>query len=235
MTSSQSAFICIEGADGTGKSTLVRSLTNFFNYYGHPSVAFRDPGSTQLGEHLRPFLKDPERDRLDPFAEVLLFNAMKLQLVSECVLPAMEEGKLVFCDRFALSTFVYQGYLPGVNMRNFISLMSNTSPAAPTCYIVLQAELHELQRRRVVRGGPPDNYENDATLPRLVEGFRYPEMWTQQPLIEIDTTSLAPMEVLFRAVTGLRDLLPSLFGPGIKALTLDDLLRHADHFTLPAP
>lgn len=230
MTNSSPLFLAIEGPDGTGKTGLTRALVRYYTQtkVARPAVSFRDPGSTELGEFLRPFLKNPDRAKLDPAAEVLLFNAMKHQLVSEKILPALEAGKVVITDRFMLSTCVYQGFLPGLNMVNFLGLLRATQPMPPSAYIVLQADLEELQRRRKGRGLPPDAYESDATMPRLVQGFQFPEMWTTQPVITIDTTGKSKARVLFDALAGIRQACPDSADAKEPVLSLDDLQQYEE-------
>ena len=98
-------FITLEGIDRAGKTTQAARLADAL---GPGTLLLREPGGTELGERIRELIKDPEL-RLAPAAELLLFNAARSQLVNEVVMPALEAGDDVVCDRFIDSTVAYQG------------------------------------------------------------------------------------------------------------------------------
>jgi len=104
-------LIVIEGTDGAGKTTLAKSLVDRINSdddFVQQAMYIRDPGSTKLGELLRPIVKGQTGDLiLDNFAEALLFMAIRQQMRSEVIAP--NNNKIIVCDRFALSTAIYQG------------------------------------------------------------------------------------------------------------------------------
>ncbi len=104
-------FITFEGSEGCGKSTQFERLhRRLETCAGRPVVTVREPGGTPLGESIRRTLKHTAPDwSVLPEAELLLFAASRAQLVREVIAPALAEGKIVLCDRFADSTTVYQG------------------------------------------------------------------------------------------------------------------------------
>lgn len=103
-------FISVEGIDGSGKSTQARLLTGRLRQAGETVVAARDPGTTALGERIRAvLLENSGGTPPDPFAEVALFLAARVQLLREVIDPTLEAGGLVVCDRYLDSTLVYQG------------------------------------------------------------------------------------------------------------------------------
>ena len=106
-------FICFEGGEGSGKSTQIRSLKRRLNQLNIPNVATREPGGTDFGNRLRKILMF-SKDTLTPETELLLFNASRSHLIDTVIQPALEEGKVVLCDRFSASTLAYQGYARGV-------------------------------------------------------------------------------------------------------------------------
>ena len=106
-------FICFEGGEGSGKSTQIRSLKRRLNQLNIPNVATREPGGTHFGNRLRKILMF-SKDTLTPETELLLFNASRSHLIDTVIQPALEEGKVVLCDRFSASTLAYQGYARGV-------------------------------------------------------------------------------------------------------------------------
>lgn len=99
-------FIVFEGGDGSGKTTIVERLKNEFPDF----VYTQDPGGTALGEHVRTLLMSEDTKNIDVRAELLLFLASRAQLVSEVIRPALESGKNVISNRFALSSIAYQIY-----------------------------------------------------------------------------------------------------------------------------
>ena len=105
-----SLFITFEGGEGSGKSTQAQALYRRLRRLSIPAVATHEPGGTRLNARLRHLLKEPHQEQLSPVAELLLFNAARAQLVTEVIKPALAEGRVVICDRFADSTTAYQGY-----------------------------------------------------------------------------------------------------------------------------
>lgn len=106
-------LITFEGIDGSGKSTQARLLDEFLRGEGYETLLVREPGGTELSERVRGILLDPSLN-VQPFAELLLFSAARAQLVEERIRPALEEGRIVICDRFYDSTTAYQGAGRGV-------------------------------------------------------------------------------------------------------------------------
>jgi dTMP kinase len=98
-------FITLEGIDRAGKTTQATRLADAL---GPGTLLLREPGGTEAGERIRDLIKDPQLE-LTPGAELLLFNAARSQLVNELVMPAVEAGRDVVCDRFIDSTVAYQG------------------------------------------------------------------------------------------------------------------------------
>ena len=98
-------LITLEGLDGSGKTTLAQALACKFSEEGVEVVYLREPGGCPLAEELRPFTKRPD---VTETTRSLLFAAARSQLVEERILPALQQGKLVLCDRFVHSTLAYQ-------------------------------------------------------------------------------------------------------------------------------
>ena len=108
-------FITFEGGEGCGKSTQSRLLLKKFEQQNIPAVLTHEPGGTALGNELRRALKRRWGSFISPQAELFLLAASRAQLVAEVIRPALEEGKVVLCDRFTHSTMVYQGYGRGLD------------------------------------------------------------------------------------------------------------------------
>ena len=118
-------FITFEGGEGCGKSTQARALYKRISSSGIPVILTREPGGTSLGEVTRRRLKQiqvgKDSDRgaeISPLAELFLFAASRAQLVTEVILPSLEKGTIVICDRYTDSTMAYQGYGRGLDLHS---------------------------------------------------------------------------------------------------------------------
>lgn len=101
-------FITLEGIDGCGKSTQAALLAEKIEAAGREVVRLREPGGTRISEKVREILLDPENAEMADECELLLYEASRAQLVRQVVVPALERGAVVLCDRFYDSTFAYQ-------------------------------------------------------------------------------------------------------------------------------
>ena len=110
-------FITLEGGEGAGKSTLAKTLYQFLQAKNIDVILTREPGGTKEAEAIRALVVEGDKDRFDPIAEALLFNAARRHHVHNRILPALENGTWVICDRFIDSTLVYQGYVQGVDIQ----------------------------------------------------------------------------------------------------------------------
>lgn len=109
-------FLSFEGVDGSGKSTQIERLCNWFDGNGRAYIKCREPGTTELGSKVRSLLLDHHGTPIDIRAEALLFMTSRAQLVQEVIVPAIDRSEIVICDRFLLSTIVYQGYAGGLDV-----------------------------------------------------------------------------------------------------------------------
>jgi len=103
-------FITIEGTDGSGKSTQMKKMEDYLKEQGYEVVVTRDPGGTLISESIRKIVLDPENTEMSKMTELLLYYAARAQLAFQLIKPALNEGKIVLCDRYIDSTYVYQGY-----------------------------------------------------------------------------------------------------------------------------
>lgn len=108
------AFISLEGGDGSGKSTQLALLTDYLNKNGYDCVFTREPGGTKISEKIREIILDGGNTEETPETEALLYAAARTQLVSELIIPAVKNGKIVVCDRYIDSSVAYQGYGRGL-------------------------------------------------------------------------------------------------------------------------
>ena len=109
-------FISFEGIDGCGKSTQADLLRSYLESKGEQVELLREPGGTALSEQIREILLNPNNEKMDPSTESILLSACRAQLTREIIIPALERGNVVICDRYADSTLAYQGYGRGINL-----------------------------------------------------------------------------------------------------------------------
>ena len=109
----EGSFITFEGIDGSGKSTQARKLAEHLQAQGHDVILTREPGGSEGAEEIRALVLQGEPDRWSAETEILLFTAARRDHLERTILPAIEAGKVVICDRFADSTRMYQGLSRG--------------------------------------------------------------------------------------------------------------------------
>ena len=107
------SFITFEGIDGSGKSTQARKLAEHLQAQGRDVILTREPGGSEGAEEIRTLVLQGEPDRWSAETEILLFTAARRDHLERTILPAIEAGKVVICDRFADSTRMYQGLSRG--------------------------------------------------------------------------------------------------------------------------
>src|SRR3972149_612280 len=105
-----------EGVEGCGKSTHMGLLKGYLEKKGKDVLCVREPGGTLLGERIRAILLNICGEKVDPWAELFLYEASRAQLVNSVIKPALDTGKTVICDRFTDSTTAYQGYGRGLDI-----------------------------------------------------------------------------------------------------------------------
>jgi len=159
-------FITFEGPEGAGKSTQINLLADYFRELGKDVLVTREPGGTYVGEEIRRLVKEVKGDEaVCDEAELLLFTASRAQLMQKVIVPHLEKGGVVICDRFADSTTAYQGYARGwslelINDMHEIAVGKNW----PDITILLDLEFADSVRRRLSREA-----KNESEQDRLEE------------------------------------------------------------------
>jgi dTMP kinase len=108
-------FITFEGIEGTGKSTQIARVWEYFEAKGREVFQTLEPGGSRIGRDLRKMLLHVDNKEITPITELFLYLADRAQHVGQVIRPELEAGKVVLCDRFADSTIVYQGYGRGLD------------------------------------------------------------------------------------------------------------------------
>src|SRR5258706_11612043 len=151
-----SLFVTFEGPEGSGKSTQARLLYSWLSAHGYPVILVREPGGTRIGDMIRRIVLDLQNTEMAPNTETLLFAASRAQLVSQTIRPYLDLGGIVLCDRYADSTYAYQGYGLGRDLEELRAITAAaTGGLLPdvTGYLYLTAD-EGLERQRRQRQRP---------------------------------------------------------------------------------
>ena len=153
-------FITFEGIDGCGKSTQCEMLKDYLTEYGKEFIFVREPGGTEIGERIREILLDKKNTLMTARTELLLFEAARAQITDEVIKPALDDGKIVICDRFFDSSSAYQGMARGMGMDFVASLnMAATGGLKPDITFFFDISAEEALERRGKRGEASDRIE----------------------------------------------------------------------------
>jgi len=149
-------FLTLEGPEGSGKSTQIPLLAAALRTAGYRVASTREPGGTKVAEAIRTLLlSGPSNEPIMPETEALLVLAARSQHVAHVIRPALARGSIVLCDRFAHSTFAYQGFGRGVSL-SWLQTANRaaTGDLVPDLTLLLDIPVARgLARRRQARGG----------------------------------------------------------------------------------
>ena len=138
-------FITIEGPDGSGKTTALQQVVpRLQQEMNRKVVATREPGGSPIAEKIRSLIRDPSHTDMDSRTEALLYAASRRQHLIEKVLPVLESGDVIFCDRFVDSSIAYQGYARGIGeegIREINQFATEGLEPDVTLYIDVPAEV----------------------------------------------------------------------------------------------
>ena len=157
-----SLFITLEGIEGVGKSTAVETVASTMKSIGKDVLVTREPGGTSIGEQVREILLSRKNERITPTTELFLLLAARNQHLHEVVIPALELGKCVICDRYIDATFAYQG--AGRKLGDALVSQANAlipDLAIPDLTLLLDAT-PELGLKRVEMRGLSDRFEIES-------------------------------------------------------------------------
>jgi dTMP kinase len=165
-------FVVIEGIEGSGKSTLHKGLVERFGVEGRDVVVTREPGGTATGDAIRSIFLDRTLT-IEPLTEAFLVSAARAQHVAELIRPALEQDRLVLCDRFTDSTLAYQGYGGGLDLASLERLCDEaTGGVRPDLVLLIDLPV-EVARARLQERYVLDRVESrDAAFhERVRQGY----------------------------------------------------------------
>lgn len=166
-------FITLEGGDGAGKSTQIRNIERFFAEKGLIVVHTREPGGTPISEKLRDILLDNHNSEMSPVTEMMIYAAARAQNVRENVIPALERGDVVICDRFVDSSVAYQAY--GRGLGDMVSEVNKYATGGLSPDITFWLDIDpQAGRARAAKVGELDRLETEEMEfhYRVYEGYR---------------------------------------------------------------
>lgn len=202
-------FIVIEGGEGSGKSTLVKSLYESLKKTRPNVIWTSSPGGTNIGQHIRNILLSSAFAEMSPRAELFLFLADRAQHVDEVIIPNLEKGNIVICDRFFGSTYAYQGYGRGLDL-TYLEMMDNYARdnVAPNLNIILDIDpAVGLERLRKSRTNQTRfEKEKNNFLEKVRQGFLELAKHDPRHWVVIDA-SKSPEEVLNEALKEISKIL----------------------------
>ncbi len=200
-------FITLEGVDGCGKSTQADLLVQELEAGGREIVRLRDPGGTRLSEKIRLVVLDPGNDEMCDECELLLYEAARAQLVREVILPTLERGATVVCDRFYDSTYAYQACARGLSPQMVDAANElGSCGVRPDVTIVFDLSPQEALRRATVER--TDRLEGEGTgfQERVREGYLQLSAREPERVRKIDAAGSVEI-VRARMLAALRDFL----------------------------
>ncbi|MCQ2546514.1 MAG: dTMP kinase [Clostridia bacterium] len=175
-------FITFEGGDGSGKSTQIGILRDRLAESGYDVLLTREPGGTKISEKIRSIILDKENSEMDDMTEAMLYASARAQLVSEVIRPAVEEGKIVICDRFIDSSIAYQAYGRGLGDAVAVINSYAIGECMPDMTVLLKVNPEIGSRRISERNEDRDRIElaSEQFHKKVYEGYldlekRYPE------------------------------------------------------------
>ena len=112
-------FITFEGCEGVGKSTQIRYLKEYLQKTNQPALFTREPGGNEVGEEIREILL---KEKMSALCEAHLFAAARIEHINTVILPALNQGMLVICDRYIDSSFAYQGFARGLGLEKVMQI-----------------------------------------------------------------------------------------------------------------
>ena len=109
-------FITFEGPEGSGKTSVIKGVLKYFENEGYDLLTTREPGGSRIAEDIRDIILSVDNTEMDAYTEAFLYAASRSQHFHEKIIPALDAGKIILCDRFVDSSLAYQGYARGLGI-----------------------------------------------------------------------------------------------------------------------
>lgn len=181
-------FITFEGNDGCGKTTISFMVYEKMKVMGYPVIYTREPGGIDIAEQIRQVILDPKNTKMDARTEALLYAASRRQHLMEKIIPALEENKIVLCDRFVDSSLAYQGIARNIGFDEVYKINEFAIEGhMPDATVFLDVSLEE-GMRRVAKRGEKDRLDNEAMDFHIAvaEGYKQVKEKFQQRMHDVN-------------------------------------------------
>lgn len=200
-------FISFEGTEGVGKTTLIQKIYQHYQDLGEQVILTREPGGTALAEQIRHLLLTPNQDeKMCSDTELLLMYAARAQHLDQVILPALEAGKIVLCDRFSDASYAYQCMGRGLSKTKLNLLNSNFVARMPDVTFWLDAPIELGMARARVRG-ELDRFEQEkiSFFEKVRAGYQELHQQDPQRIKKLDATQ-QPEQVFAQALSCLKEM-----------------------------
>ncbi len=158
----QGLFLSVEGVEGGGKSTNIAYIANFLESAQIPFILTREPGGTEIAEAIRALLLDPKLPAMHADTELLLMFAARAEHLQTKILPALQAGKWVVCDRFTDASYAYQGGGRGIDLQKIARLETWVQGSLrPDATLLFDLEA-DIGLKRTQKRGKADRFEEEA-------------------------------------------------------------------------
>jgi len=196
-------FITFEGTEGAGKSTQLETARSALEAAGIGVLVTREPGGTPMAEAIRELLLAPRQESVNSMTELLLMFAARAQHLHELIVPALEQGTWVLCDRFTDATYAYQGGGRGVPQEQIAALEQLVQGDLRPDHVILLDAPVEVGMARARSRSAPDRFEREqaAFFQRIRDC--YLERARLQPLSYHVVDAAQPLSDVSRQVSGL--------------------------------
>jgi dTMP kinase len=155
-------MVVFDGSNGAGKTTVIKGVEQYLNAKGYNVVLTREPGGTPIGEKIREVILDPSTPEMSFITELMLFGAGRAQHITQKIIPALEQGKIVISDRFDAATFSFQHYARGIDLDTITKINDLALDGfSPEMNIILDLEPSEGLKRVHSRGEGLDRMEDE--------------------------------------------------------------------------
>ena len=144
-------FITFEGGECSGKTTVINEIIKMFNEMNVKYISTREPGGIKIAEKIRNIILDIDNKEMTPECEALLYAAARMQHLKERVIPAINDGYVVICDRFLDSSIAYQGVARGLGVNNVLNINSFATNYLPGLTIFIDVKPEVALKRLTLR------------------------------------------------------------------------------------
>ncbi|MEZ5535807.1 MAG: dTMP kinase [Thiolinea sp.] len=207
-------FITLEGGEGAGKTTHVQSVCEYLQQQGVDVITTREPGGTEVAEAIRAVLLSPELPDMHADTELLLMFAARNEHLQRKIIPALEQGQWVICDRFTDATYAYQGYGRGLSLARIQELETWVQGALRPDFTLLfdldvATGMQRVRQRSAANAVQTDRFEREQTAfyEKIRQGYlqrarQSPEQFyvldASQSIEQVKADVLSALDVLMR-------------------------------------